>query len=98
MVKPFATSRMTRAKPLEPARRLCRCLRLSTPKPFQEIFRGRFRAPLLPAFRHFTLNDHLRRDAGVIHARLPQNRFATHPLEPAQNVLKGIVERMAHMQ
>ena len=44
------------------------------------------------------LDDHLRGDAGVIRAGLPKHVLAAHPLEAAENVLQGRVERVAHVQ
>ena len=44
------------------------------------------------------LDHHLRRDAGMVGAGLPQHVPAAHALQPAHDVLQGIVERMAHMQ
>ena len=44
------------------------------------------------------LDHHLRGDAGMVHARLPQHVLAAHALEADQNVLQRVVERMAHMQ
>ncbi|MER8595675.1 hypothetical protein NKH33_29700 [Mesorhizobium sp. M1182] len=41
------------------------------------------------------LDHHLRGDAGVIHAGLPQHVLAAHALEAHQNVLQRVVERMA---
>ena len=45
-----------------------------------------------------TLNDHLGRDAGMVHARLPKHILAAHALEADHDVLQRVVERMAHMQ
>ena len=50
------------------------------------------------ALHQLPLDHHLRRDAGVIGARLPQHVLAAHALEAAQHVLQRVVERMAHMQ
>ena len=44
------------------------------------------------------LDDRLRRDAGVIRSRHPQRIALLHPAEPDQNVLEGIVERVAQVQ
>ena len=40
----------------------------------------------------------LRRDGGVIRPGLPQRIITLHPLEADQDVLHGIVERMAHVK
>ena len=57
------------------------------------------RAPvrLLPVHQH-AFDHHLCGDAGVIDARLPQHVAAAHAPVTAQDVLKGVVERVAHMQ
>ena len=52
---------------------------------------------LLP-FHHPPLDHHLRGDAGVIHARLPEHVLAAHALEADQDVLQRVVERMPHME
>ena len=44
------------------------------------------------------LDHHLRGDAGMVHARLPQHVLAAHALEADQDVLQRVVERVAHMQ
>jgi hypothetical protein len=45
-----------------------------------------------------TLDHHLRRDAGMVGAGLPQHVAAAHPLEAAQYILQRVVECVAHMQ
>src|SRR5690606_4460280 len=45
-----------------------------------------------------TLNNHLCCDTGVVHTRLPKNILASHALKADHDVLKRIVERMAHVQ
>ena len=52
---------------------------------------------LLP-LHHLPLDDHLRGDAGVIGARLPEHVLAAHALEAAQHVLQRVVERVPHVQ
>ena len=52
---------------------------------------------LLPLHEH-ALDDHLRRDAGMVDARLPQHVASVHAPIAAQDVLKRVVERVAHMQ
>ena len=44
------------------------------------------------------LDDHLRRDAGVVGSRLPQHVAAAHALEAHENILQRIVERVPHME
>jgi hypothetical protein len=55
-------------------------------------------AARLLRLHQLALDHHLRGDAGVVGARLPQHVLAAHALEAAQNVLQRVVERMAHMQ
>ncbi len=47
---------------------------------------------------HPALDDHLRGDAGMVHARLPQHVAPAHPLEAGQDVLQRVVERVTDMQ
>ena len=44
------------------------------------------------------LDDHLRGDAGVVHARLPQCLVATHSLVTRQRVHDRVLERVPHVQ
>ena len=44
------------------------------------------------------LDDHLRRDAGMVGAGLPEHVLAAQALEAAEHVLERVVERVAHMQ
>ena len=78
--------------------RWCRRIPPSTPRPLEKFFAAQVAATGLLAFHQLPLDDHLRRDAGVIRARLPQHVLAPHALEAAENILQRIVERMAHMQ
>ena len=51
------------------------------------------------AFRgETTLDDHLRGDACMVGARLPENVAALHATPANQQVLHGTIERMAHVQ
>ena len=52
---------------------------------------------LLPLQEH-AFDHHLRGDAGMVHAWLPQHVAAVHAPIAAQNILERVVERMAHMQ
>ncbi len=57
------------------------------------------RAPVgLLRLGELALDHHLGRDAGVVGARLPEHVAAVHPPVAAQNVLQGVVERVAHVQ
>ena len=44
------------------------------------------------------LDDHLRGDAGMVHARLPQHVLAAHALEAAEDVLDRVVEGVPHVE
>ena len=53
----------------------------------------------LPPFRsELTFDHHLRRDPGVVGARLPQRRIAAHPVVARQGVHHRVLERMPHVQ
>ena len=72
---------------------------LPRPDALQERLASHGAAVLVVAFlRQLALNHHLRRDARMVGARLPQHILAAHPLEPDQHILQRIVERMAHVQ
>jgi hypothetical protein len=43
-------------------------------------------------------DDHLRGDARMVGARLPERVEAAHPVPAGQHVLQRVVEGMAHMQ
>jgi hypothetical protein len=44
------------------------------------------------------LDHHLGGDAGMVGSNLPEHVLAAHALEPAQDVLQRVVQRMTHMQ
>ncbi len=65
---------------------------------FEKFFAAHF-APAGPLMLHqLPLDHHLRGDAGMIGAGLPEHILAAHALEAAENVLQRVVQRMAHMQ
>src|SRR5215469_11617530 len=70
--------------------------------PFPDSLEESLAPHLAPAFllplHQLTLDNHLRRDAGVVGARLPEHVLAAHAFEAAQDILERVVERMAHMQ
>ncbi len=70
---------------------------LPGPDTFGEFFPCEI-GTLLLLQREIALDHHLRRDAGMVGARLPEHILAAHPLEPDQHILEGMVQRMAHMQ
>ena len=73
-------------------------LRLPFPDPFQKFLAAHLAPAGLLALHQLPLDHHLGRDAGVVGAGLPQHVLAAHALEPAQDVLQRVVERMAHVQ
>ncbi len=64
----------------------------------RELLAAHVAAAGLLAFHQLALDHHLGRDAGMVGAGLPQHVAAAHALEPAQDVLQRVVERVAHMQ
>ena len=72
--------------------------RLPFPDPLEELLAAHLAPAWLLALHQLALDHHLGRDAGVVGARLPEHVLAAHALEPAQDVLQRVVERMAHMQ
>jgi hypothetical protein len=44
------------------------------------------------------LDDHLRRDPGMIGTDHPERILAAHPLAPGEDILQGDVERMADVE
>ena len=48
--------------------------------------------------RELALDHHLRGDAGVIRARLPQRRVAAHAVPAREGVHERVLERVAHVQ
>ncbi len=71
---------------------------LPRPDPLQELVAAEIAPARLLALHQLALDDHLRRNAGVIGARLPQDVLAPHAPIAAENVLQRVIERMAHMQ
>jgi hypothetical protein len=49
-------------------------------------------------FGQFALDHHLRGDARMVGARLPERVETAHPVPAGQHVLQRVVEGMAHMQ
>ena len=71
---------------------------LPRPDLFEKLVAADITAGRLLPLHHLPLDHHLRGDAGVVGARLPQHVLAAHALEAAEHVLQRVVERMAHMQ
>ena len=53
---------------------------------------------LMPCGVELALHHHLRRDAGVIGARLPQRVVAAHAVVAGEGVHQRVLERVAHVQ
>src|SRR4051812_42937492 len=70
----------------------------STPYPLQKLLAAHLAARRLLPLHQLPLDHHLRRDAGVIGAGLPQHVLAAQALEAAEDALQRFVERMANMQ
>ena len=65
---------------------------------FEELLAAHVAAAGSLPLHQLPLDHHLRGDAGMVGARLPQHVLAAHALEAGQDVLQRVVERMAHMQ
>ena len=87
-----------RAEPLQLVDDDAAALGLPLPDPLQELGAAEVAPARLLPLHQLPLDHHLGRDPGVIGARLPQHVAAAHPLEAAENVLQGVVERVPHMQ
>jgi hypothetical protein len=99
-----------RAEPAQLARDGAAGLALPRPDPRDEVVasdplavaalrRDRARAVQRNALGgELTLDHHLRRDAGMVHAGLPERVVALHAPPAHQDVLQCVVERMAHME
>ncbi len=74
--------------------------RLGLPRPhlLEEFFPPEHAPRRLLPLHKLALDHHLRGDAGVIGARLPENVAPAHALEADQHVLQRVIERMPHMQ
>ena len=72
-------------------------LLLPLPDPLDEFLAAEV-AALDLALGELALDDHLRGDAGMVHARLPQHVLAAHALEAAEDVLDRVVEGVPHVE
>ena len=86
------------AQPLQLVDDDAAALGLPLPDPFEEFFAAHVAAARLLPLHQLPLDHHLGGDAGMVGAGLPQHVAAAHPLEAAEDVLQGVVERVAHMQ
>ena len=73
-------------------------LGLPGPDALKEGLAAHLPAARLLALHELALDDHLGRDARMVGARLPEHILAAHALEPAEDVLQGIVQGVAHVQ
>ncbi len=86
------------AQPLQLVDDDAAALVLPLPDALEEFLPPHLAAAGLLALHQLPLHHHLGRDAGMIGAGLPQHVAAAHPLEAAEDVLQGVVERMPHVQ
>jgi hypothetical protein len=94
LARPVAGS----AQPLQLIDDDAAALGLPLPDPLEKFGAAKIAAAGLLALHQLPFHDHLGRDPRMIGAGLPQHVPATHPLEPAENVLQRVVERVPHMQ
>ncbi|MNF76730.1 hypothetical protein D3C84_588550 [compost metagenome] len=69
--------------------------------PLPDLFQEFVAAQIMPADavgRQLALDHHLRGDAGVVGARLPQGLAALHAAETDQRIHDRVIETMAHVQ
>jgi len=73
---------------------------LGLPRPhlLEEFFPPEHAPRRLLPLHQLALDHHLRGDAGVIGARLPEHVAPAHALEAGEYVLERVVERMPHVQ
>ena len=86
------------AEPLQLADDRAAELVLPRPNPLEKFLATHGPSVGLLALEQLPLDHHLRRDAGMISAGLPEHVLAVHAPVAAQDVLQCVVERMAHMQ
>ena len=94
----FARPVAGRAEPLQLIDDDAAALGLPLPDPLEKFGAADVAPARLLPLHQLPLDHHLGRDPGVIGARLPQHVAAAHPLEAAENVLQGVVERVPHVQ
>ena len=86
------------AKPTQLARNGAARFFLPRPHALQECLAAHGPAVGLVFLLQQALHHHLGGDAGMVGAGLPEDVLAAHALEADENVLDGVVERMAHVQ
>ena len=72
-------------------------LLLPFPDRFQELLAAHGHAALL-ALGQLALDDELGGDPGMVHAGLPEDIFAPHPLETGQRILQRVVQGMPNVE
>ena len=85
-------------QPAQLARNRAAGFLLPRPHPLQERLAPHGAAVGLVLLCQKPLNHHLRGNAGMVGARLPQDIAPPHALEAAQDILDGVVEGVAHVQ
>ena len=86
------------AKPLQLIDDEASALGLPLPNALEKFGAAQLAPAGLLALHQLPLDHHLGRDPRVIGARLPQHITSAHPLEAAEDVLQGVVERVPHVQ
>ncbi len=71
---------------------------LPLPDALDELLTAERAAVRLLALHQLALDHHLRGDAGMVGAGLPQHVAAAHALEADQHVLQRVVQRVPHME
>ncbi|GBE44642.1 hypothetical protein BMS3Bbin10_02745 [bacterium BMS3Bbin10] len=71
---------------------------LPVPDPLNKFFPAHCTAVGLAVLHELALDHHLRGDAGMIRAWLPQHVAPAHALKADQDILQCVIERVAHMQ
>jgi len=65
---------------------------------FQEFFAAHIFAGFVAFGGKFAFNHHLRGDARMVCARLPEHSFPAHTVIADKDILNGVINRMTHMQ
>ncbi len=86
------------AQPLELVDDRAARLRLPRPHFFEKLLAPERTPVVLLALHELALDHHLRGNAGMIGAGLPEHVAAAHAFEAGEHVLQRVVERMPHVQ
>ena len=87
-----------RAQPLQLAEDGAAALGLPGPHLLDELLAPELVPVRLLPLHQLALDHHLRGDAGMVRARLPEHVLAAHALEAAEHVLQRVVERVPPVQ